>query len=222
LLVWFEPSRTWGGSGVTFLVYFGIISFASNQMSTRGNLLQDRLFLKWGGAPTTIIMRHSDNRLDKYTKDRYIKKLDALISNFKPISLEHEQSDPNNADEMYRTAANYLRERTRDIKQFPLIFKENISYGFSRNIMAFKILGALFTLLSIVTSLYLIWHSYFMGSDKSFDILIFSVPFLYDGLLVILLFTLFLWIFTVTEKWVEIRAFAYAKALLSACENIHA
>jgi hypothetical protein len=54
LFTLFEPSRSWGGAAVTFIVAFGIISFAANQMSTKGNILQERLFLKWGGAPTGV------------------------------------------------------------------------------------------------------------------------------------------------------------------------
>lgn len=219
VLVWFESSQTWGGSIATFIVSFGIISFAANQMSTKGNILQDKLFSKWGGAPTTIIFRHSDNRLDKYTKERYMQKLDALIENFTPVSLEQEQADPKNADEMYRTATNFLREKTRDIKKYPLVFKENTSYGFSRNIRAFKNLGVISTLLSFAASSYLIWHNYFKGSDKAIDELVLSVPFIYSGLTTALLFTLLLWLFSVTEKWVEIRAFAYAKALFASCEK---
>ena len=52
----FEPSRSWGGGAITFIISFGLISFAANQMSTRGNILQEKLFLKWGGAPTTILL----------------------------------------------------------------------------------------------------------------------------------------------------------------------
>lgn len=218
--VWFESSRTWGGGIVTFIISFGIISFAANQMSSKGNILQDKLFSKWGGAPTTIIMRHSDNRLDKYTKERYMQKLDAIIPNFKPISLDDERKDLENSDEMYRTAANYLREHTRDIKKYPLIFKENISYGFSRNIRAFKVLGILSATSALTASMYLTWYNYLKDINKAYEELIFSVPFINSGLLIILLATLFFWVFFVTEKWVEIRAFAYAKSLYASCEKI--
>ena len=35
-------------------------------MSSKGNLIQQTLFTKWGGAPTTLILRHSNNELDKF------------------------------------------------------------------------------------------------------------------------------------------------------------
>lgn len=219
IFVWFEESRTWGGAIVTFIVSFGVISFVANQMSTRGNILQEKLFLKWGGAPTTIIMRHSDNRLDKYTKERYMKKLDALIPNFIPITNEQETINPSDADEMYRTATNFLREKTRDVKKYPLVFKENISYGFSRNTRSVKVLGILFNVAALVTSSYLVWYNHIKGVEKSLDEVIMSIPFINSGLLVLLSITLFLWFFSVTNRWTEIRAFAYAKALFASCEK---
>jgi len=219
VVAWFETSRTWGGVIITFMFSFGIFSFAANQMSTKGNILQEKLFEKWGGAATTIILRHSDSRLDKYTKARYMEKLATLISNFKPVSFEQEQADPQNADEMYRTATLYLKEQTRDKIKYPLVLQENISYGFSRNIRAFKTLGVFSTLLCLAASSYLTWNRYIKGADKALEEVVLSVPFIYIGLLICLLFTVFIWIFLVTEKWVEIRAFAYAKALFRSCDQ---
>jgi len=219
VFVWFDASRSWGGAIVTFIVSFGIISFAANQMSTKGNILQDKLFKKWKGAPTTIVLRYTDERIDTLTKERYMKKLEAMIQNFKFVSIEDERADPDKSDKMYRTATNFLKENTRDIKEYPLVFKELISYGFSRNITAFKTLGLLITSTCFVISNYLIWFNYFKGVDKEFSELIHSVPFIYIGLVVVLSILIFLWLFAVNEKWVEIRAFAYAKSLLASCEG---
>lgn len=219
IFVWLEESRTWGGAIVTFIVSFGVISFAANQMSTRGNILQEKLFLKWGGEPTTIIMRHSDSRLDKYTKERYMQKLEILIPNFVPVTNEQEMNNPSDADDMYRTATNFLREKTRDIKKYPLVFKENISYGFSRNTASVKVLGVLSTISALVASSYLVWYNHIKGVEKGLDEVIFSIPFINSGLLVLLSVILFIWIFAVTNKWTEIRAFAYAKALFASCEK---
>ncbi|QKJ23820.1 hypothetical protein [Poseidonibacter lekithochrous] len=219
IFVWLEDSRTWGGASLTFIISFGIISFASSQMSTKGNILQERLFSKWGGAATTIIFRHSDDRLDKYTKERYMKKLEILIPNFISVSLEKERDEPADTDEMYRSASSYLREKTRDISVYPLVFKENISYGFSRNLRAFKSVGIFICILSLTINFYLIWNNYFKGLDKSFSESFTTIPFEYIGLIMALICMLIFWIFAITEKWVEIRAFAYARALLASCET---
>jgi hypothetical protein len=222
IFVWFESSRTWGGSLVTVLTSFGIPSFAANQMSTKGTQLQDKLFAKWGGAATTIIMRHSDRRLDKYTKERYANKLKELVSNFVPVSKKAERDNSKDADEMYRSAASYLKEKTRDVKTYPLVFKENISYGFSRNVRAFKAVGIVIAFLSLLANAYLIWSHHIKDQNKPFMDLIHTMPFEYLGVLLVALLAFLIWAFMVTEKWVEIRAFAYARALFASCEEVSA
>ncbi|HIF9419663.1 TPA: hypothetical protein ACX6R7_003493 [Photobacterium damselae] len=215
----FEPSRTWGGAVTTFIISFGIISFASNQMSTKGNILQEKFFLKWGGAPTTLILRHRDSRLDPHTKNRYMTALEALIPNFTAFSVEEEEKHPAQADDMYRTAANYMREHTRDSKKYPLIFKENIAYGFSRNVRAFKWFGITNSTLSLGVTCFVIWYRHIKNSTSDVLDLIFSIPFESIALVSALILMTLLWIFIVTEKWVEVRAFAYARALFAGCEK---
>ena len=215
----FEPSRSWGGAVTTFIISFGIISFAANQMSTKGNILQEKLFSKWGGAPTTIILRHSDSRLDTHTKSRYMSKLGELIHNFTPVSLEQEASDKNGSDEMYRTAGNYMREHTRDNEKYPLVFKENVAYGFSRNTRAFKSLGVMVGLLSLGASVFIVWYKSIKDANTPLIDLMFSIPFEQTALIIILTLITLLWLFLVTDKWVEVRAFAYARALFAACEK---
>ncbi len=219
LFTLFEPSRSWGGAAITFIVFFGIISFAANQMSTKGNIIQEKLFIKWGGAPTTIVLRHSDYRLDTYTKSRYMGILEALIPNFTAISSEQEVSDSRKADEMYRTAGSYMREYTRDAKKYPLIFKENVAYGFSRNIRAFKWLGVTVSVFSLGVSCFIIWYKYIKENSTPLLDLLFSIPFENTALVLVLVLITLLWLFMVTEKWVEVRAFSYSKALFSACEK---
>lgn len=220
LLVLFEPSRSWTGSTVTFLVAFGVINFAANQMSAQGNVLQDKLFKKWGGAPTTILLRHADKTIDSVTKSRYMKRLALLISNFTPTTAEYEQANPEKADELYSSASNYLREHTRDKTKYPLVFKENIAYGFSRNIRAFRSLGIFITLFSLLVSSFVTYLALETLESMSPMAIMQEIPFPYLGLIAIHLSMIWVWIFLVTENWVKVRAFAYAKRLYSACEKI--
>ena len=220
LLVLFEPARTWTGSTMAFLIAFGVVNFAANQMSAKGNDLQGALFKKWGGAPTTIILRHTDNTLDSFTKSRYMERLGLLIPNFIPTTAESEKTNPKQADDLYASASNYLREHTRDTTRYPLIFKENIAYGFSRNLRAFKALGILIAVLSLAASLVAIYLGTPNIGNMSVEATIRAVPFAHLGLIVIHLAMIWVWIFLVTEKWVKTRAFAYAKRLYSACEKM--
>lgn len=220
LFILFEPSQSWPGSAVTFLVAFGVVNFAANQMSAKGNELQLRLFERWGGAPTTIILRHSDSTIDAVTKSRYMERLSFLISNFNPTTAEYEKDNPRESDDLYASASNYLREHTRDTKKYPLIFKENVAYGFSRNLRAFKSLAIFIATLSLMLSLIAIYLDAPNLDGMSLREFSQEIPFMHYGLVIIHFLMIWAWVFLVTEKWVKIRAFAYAKRLYAACEKV--
>ena len=219
VLVWLEESRSWGGASLTFLTSFGILTFAANQLSTFGNRLQTKLFQQWGGAPTTIALRHRDSQIDKYTKERYFEFLSEKISNFRILTAEEEAANPHDADELYKSAGNYLREKTRDTKKYSLIFKENINYGFSRNLCAAKPFGIVFTLVALCINFYFIWQTCFANNEQHSIQCFMSIPFVQIGATLIVLFALFMWMFYVNKNWVKIRGFCYAKALLATCEK---
>jgi hypothetical protein len=42
------------------------------------------------------------------------------------------------ADAFYELAGTWLRENTRDTKKFPILFNENVTYGFRRNLLGVK------------------------------------------------------------------------------------
>lgn len=214
----FEPLRTLLGSLLGILLTCGVVNFFANQMSSQGNLLQDKLFKKWGGAPTTLILRHSDNELDKYTKQRYREKLVSLVSNFKNVSERAERANPTDADQYYISAINYLKEKTRDSTKYPLILEENMNYGFSRNLLAFKSTAIIIILISLAISLLIIFFTF---KDKYVDINSLSLlsPQYYVLVILHIIFLLF-WCLMINETWVKVRAYAYAKRLLSSCEDI--
>ena len=50
----------------------------------------------------------------------------------------------------YDSAARWLRKATRDRRQFNLVFTENVSYGFRRNLFGVRWIGGLVALLCAV------------------------------------------------------------------------
>ena len=213
-----EPLRTLLGTILGIFVTCGLIHLLSIQMSTFGNRLQNKLFLKWGGAPTTKILRYCDPTLDKFTKQRYRNKLVNLVPNFKNVTLAFEAKNPNEADEYYRSATKYLLEYTRSTSKYPLIFKENIAYGFSRNLLAFKGTAITIILLSFLISLAFLFFkiSEFWVDWKSLAV----IPAEYYVLFSIHIIFILVWIFMIDEEFVKIRGDAYAIRLFSACEDI--
>ncbi|MHA6790903.1 hypothetical protein ACWA6H_24765 [Pseudomonas bijieensis] len=220
VMTFFEAARSWGGVLSTFLVSFGVIAFAASQMSSKGNKLQDKLFKTWGGAPTTIVLRHSDDTVERPTKKRYMQRLADLIKDFVIIAEAEEKADPKAADEMYRSATNFLREKTRDTTKYSMIFNENIEYGFARNLTACKPFGVALTLTCLVLCLVGLYHSLGVPLQELSLAVLAKHPILLAAIGVELIILL-CWIFLVNHDWVRVRGFAYAKRLFASCEEVN-
>lgn len=117
----------------------------------RGKKLEEKLIEKWGGMPTTIALRHRETSvIDSVSKQRYHAAITAKLGIAMPTAAE-ESSDPVRADETYLGATRQLRELTRGDKQ--LLLKENIAYGFHRNMLALKDVGVVCSLLGLLYGL---------------------------------------------------------------------
>ncbi|MCD9126018.1 hypothetical protein [Luteimonas fraxinea] len=113
----------------------GVLYLLGSVARDRGKALEVRLVRKWGGMPSTRMLRHRDHTIERPTKARYhaaaSKKLEIQMPN-----AEEEQTDPSGADEIYKSVVSLLIQRTRD--RGGLLLKENMSYGFHRNMLAMK------------------------------------------------------------------------------------
>jgi len=170
-----------------------------------GKNKENDLFKKWGGAPTTLLLRHREEFLDHFTKERYHKKLRDLIG-FDLPTQEEEKNNPETADEKYISGVKYLREATRN-KNFNVIHEENMDYGFRRNLWAMKSAGIATTVFSMV----LVGLSFFV-----------KTPFIEYSIICIIINTLMCvwWIFRINQEWVKEAAFSYAERLLAACDTL--
>ena len=130
----------------------GVIYLMASIARGRGKKLEDRLIAVWGGMPTTIALRHRDSSIDSVSKERYHQLITSKLG-IKMPSASDEQHDPERCDEIYVGATRKLRERTRNTKG--LLLKENIAYGFHRNLLAMKPVGIAFCLLGILCGLLL-------------------------------------------------------------------
>jgi len=124
----------------------GAIFALANIARGRGKSLEESLVKRWGGLPTTILLRHRDDFFDRHTKERYHEAIRTKLGIPIPSAAE-EAAAPDVADHAYMAAARRLRELTRgDTK---LLLKENIAYGFHRNMTAMKPVGIVSCLLGL-------------------------------------------------------------------------
>lgn len=130
----------------------GAIFALANIARGQGKALEEKLVKQWGGLPTTILLRHRDDFFDRHTKERYHDAIRTKLGIPVPSAGE-ESADPEGADHAYMGAARRLRELTRgDAK---LLLKENIAYGFHRNMTAMKPVGIISCLLGVTYGLFI-------------------------------------------------------------------
>lgn len=179
----------------------------------QGKLKEPALWRGWGGTPSVQILRLRNDHLDSHTKERYHKKLQTLCPVDMIPDLGMETNTPDSADEVYKAWTKYLISQTRDTKKYSLLFKDNVSYGFRRNLWGLKFFAVLLIVILIIGN-YLFWFFTIKQSNP----LEFTLSFKYStlGLLLLLCF----WLFVVTKKWVKIPAFSYAERLYECVDII--
>ncbi len=219
-LAWCPKAQELGGIILTFMITFGVMAFLSNLVSNFGNDLQVKLFETWGGAPTTALLRHRDNTLEVYSKMRYHNWLQLKVSGLVMPSSESEVVDPINADYVYTSAASFLREYTRDKTKFPMIYNDNVAYGFARNLLVLKPLGIGLNIATIFINIFIL-SFYFIRSElvwmdfvvNNISMIIFGFGAILSSLILLLAFAV-----GINEAYVYGRAVRYSKSLLAACD----
>ena len=103
-----------------------------------GKRKEPKLWQSWGGAPTTQRLRFATPHTNVALVERYHRLLNELNPTLDLPTAEDEASDPQSADQAYEVATKWLIDKTRNTDMFQLLFKENVSYGFRRNLWGLK------------------------------------------------------------------------------------
>jgi len=122
-----------------------------------GKRLEEKLWRDWGGPPSTVYLRHRDTRLGTREKDQLHASIKRLNSNLHVPTREDEERDPVDADRCYERMTAHIRSRTWGPKDHPMLFDENVSYGFKRNLLSLKIPGVLCALGGIASGATALW-----------------------------------------------------------------
>lgn len=206
IAVWCPNLYTFAASLISVATACGIMLLLADYARTLGRAVEQRFYSKWGGKPTTILFRHNDSTIDADTKNRYARFLSQHIKGWTRPTSEEEIHNPAAADQRYDSAIRWLLEYTRDKKTYALVFNENITYGFRRNIYGLKPFGLIIAALS------------FLANAAAIYVTASFVP-VHIGSTVVALLAVFAWLFIVSEIWVRDAADAYAVRLLAACEQ---
>jgi hypothetical protein len=206
---------------VTMAVSCGGLFLMMNICREMGKRLEERLFRKWGGKPTTQLLRHRDGMIDSVTKSRYHAFLATKINAAFP-DAEQEKRDPAKADEAYQSGARWLLDHTRpDMgKQFDLLFRDNIAYGFRRNALGVKPVAIGITLGCLVWAL-VKERALFSPGGRIIDwaMLAQSSP-AASASLAVSGVMLLVWLFFFTRASLRTSAFSFAETLLRTCDTL--
>jgi hypothetical protein len=208
IFAWTGPGVKWQSALWTLFGTAGGTYFLAILARNFGKQIEPDLWLSWGGSPTTQLLRHSGVG-NPVMRERWHKYLSKLLG--KPFpTVQEEANDFVGADNIYNAAIKLLINKTRDTKKFHLIYKENVQYGYCRNLYAMRVMGIMFSLLGLITSCAAGFWSVHMDDLKIYPWICLAAEILFLGW----------WIFTIKATWVKIPAFAYAERLLESTENL--
>lgn len=126
-----------------FVLLFAFADVARRQ----GKLIEARL----GTGATPELWHRSNTVIANGTKDRYRAYVAKQIKLPAPTA-EDEVAAPQQANDFYISAGNWIREHTRDQRKFAILFAENITYGFRRNLLGLRSVALVFNTLVLLIS----------------------------------------------------------------------
>lgn len=197
---------------LVFLSTLGFTFLFSQLGRDRGKRKEKEIFDSWGGMPTTQYQRYRSGYLDEITRARYHQKLKQLM-NIDLSTKELEENDPDKADEIYIACTKYLINHTRDKKKFPLVFAENVNFGFRRNLWGMKSYAILIILICI-TILLLLKYYWIIENTSNFLLHEVIIP------IIIYFIFLYIWIFVISREWIKATGFEYAKRLFESIDSL--
>lgn len=186
--------------------------FLSNLGRDKGKQQEPILWEKWGGMPTIQLLSFKNGIIDKHTKRKYHKLL-LELSPIEECNIDFENASIDSVSDIYKSWSKFLISKTRDTKQFSLLFKENISYGFRRNLWGLKSISLIIVFLVLLSNYsYQVLNYGFLGLSE------YPLQFFISETMLVLLS--FIWIFWINSEWIKIPAFSYAERLLESIESL--
>jgi hypothetical protein len=196
----------------------GALYWMAGVARDRGKRMESDLFKTWGGKPSIQLLRHRNEAVDPVTKARLHTFLTARLGVAFPTA-EQEAQEPGEADRLYESATRWLLEQTRDTSKHSLLFTENISYGFRRNMLGIRWIGltaamlaAIWLILDTAVALPATWAD--LGG------LLVKMPTGHRLGVMVCAAAAAVWILGVSRDRVRAAAFSYAERLVAACESL--
>lgn len=137
----------------SLVLLYAIADFAR----ARGRAIESKLNTQYGGIPSITMLRRNDPTINAGSKDQYRTFLAGTLGTTAPSSAD-ETADQAAADAFYAQCGNWLRQNTRDTKKFHILFGENVTYGFRRNLLGVKALALGLNVIVVVVCAVTLWR----------------------------------------------------------------
>ena len=210
VLAWFPGEASAAGIVWSLIVWCGGTALIAQLARGPGKAKEPELFRKWGGKPTTRLLRHRGSRNRVLLEHRH-ERLRTLLPTVRIPSAAEETADPAGADAAYETCTVFLLEKTRSKDRFPLVFEANCDYGFRRNLWGMKSLALALACGAAIAIGWLLYQNV-RAHVRPEPVTIAAC--------VAVLVLLVGWIGWFTPAWVKTTADAFAERLLGAMENV--
>jgi len=150
--------RSFGLSQVVSSIGLLVLTYAiADAARARGRAIEGALHNERGGLPSVTLFRRSDLTISSGSKDRYRVFLGHVLGIDVPTPGQ-EQEYPAIADDFYAQCGVWLRQHTRDSRRFRLLFGENVTYGFRRNLLGVKRIALFLNALVVLCCIALLWR----------------------------------------------------------------
>lgn len=194
---------------VAALMGFILIFAFADMARHRGKNIQVKL--RSGETPEQWHRENTD--IPETSKKLFRAYMAAQLKHEAPTAAE-ENITPNKANDFYRAANAWLRDRTRDTQEFSMLFGENITYGFRRNLLGLKYIAIICNILVMGLSLGILYYppAYFQALprlDEKLAIIMAAVFF----------HTMYM-IIAVNKKAVLEASRTYGRQLILSCETL--
>ncbi|MBR1201049.1 hypothetical protein JQ574_34160 [Bradyrhizobium sp. AUGA SZCCT0158] len=207
---------SWSRFGLTTIVASAaipVLVFASADIARRlGKRIEERIYSESGGKPSVTMLRYSDSTFDAASKEQYRTFLSAKINQPTPTE-DQERQDINSGDAFYERAGAWLRENTRDTKKFAVLFAENITYGFRRNLLGLKWPALSVNVALVLISGFFLYKKSPLNTDDDTTLRLLVV-------LVLAIVHSLLMAFGMNKKSVIDASRIYARQLILSCETL--
>ena len=199
-----EAVLGWSG-GIALVVQAGATFLLAQIVGDIGKKKEPNLFQHFGGRPTELLLCHAHAPNKVLLAERH-RRLSSLLPTLRLPTAEDEQNDSKSAFEVYAACVDKLRSIARaDRKKYPDVYRENVHYGFRRNLWALKPYGLTVTIVAwVVVTVDMV------GRVMSHERVQLTQPVIAGALVLLGL----AWTFLLTKAWVKRAATLYAERLL--------